>query len=177
MNAAAHSSSGPDFVSASLFKLIHKIHPSSLSTIYTKVLRSGLHPPSWKLATVVPIPKANKPSYTHPKNWRSIHLLSVISKTLEWIVLYRLSMSDDPDHPTPPMGPTQFGSRARQGTSDAMQCFLRWRENAHRKGHFTTLISSDIEGGFDKVDPEHSTKPTWTPYTSPGSETGPRTAP
>ena len=51
------------------------------------------------------------------------------------------------------MGPSQFGSRARLGTSDAMQCLLRWREHAHSLGHFTTLISADIEGGFDKVDP------------------------
>ena len=51
------------------------------------------------------------------------------------------------------MGPTQFGSRMRRGTSDAMQCLLRWQEHAHRLGHFTTLISTDIEGGFDRVDP------------------------
>ena len=152
-SAPPHSSSGPDFVSASLLKLIHKVHSSSLSTIFTGVLRSGLHPPSWKLATVVPIPKANKTSYTHPKSWRSIHLLSVVSKTLEQVVLRRLQQSDIPDHPTPPMGPTQFGSRARLGTSDAMQCLLRWWENAHSRGHFVSLISTDIEGGFDKVDP------------------------
>ena len=51
------------------------------------------------------------------------------------------------------MGPSQFGSHARQGTSDAMQCLLRWKENAHTKVHFVTLISANIEGRFDKVDP------------------------
>lgn len=153
VNAPPHSSNGPDFVSASLLKLIHKIHPSSLSTIYTDVLHSGLHPPSWRLATVVPLPEANKPAYTHPRSWRSIHFLSVVSKTLERIVLRCLQHSDDPDYPTPPMGLSQFGSRARLGTSNAMQCLLRWRENAHSLGYFTTLISADIEGGLDKVYP------------------------
>ena len=51
------------------------------------------------------------------------------------------------------MGPSQFGSRIRRGTSDTMQCLLRWQENARSLGHYTSLISADIEGGFDKVDP------------------------
>ena len=45
-NAPPQSSLGPDFLSASLLKMIHKIYPSSLSSIYTEILRSGLHPPS-----------------------------------------------------------------------------------------------------------------------------------
>ena len=28
-----------------------------------------------------------------------------------------------------------------------------WKENAHSTNHFTTLISADVEGGIDKVDP------------------------
>ena len=51
------------------------------------------------------------------------------------------------------MGPTQFGSCICLGKSDTMQCYLRWKENAHSTNHFTTLISADVEGGIDKVDP------------------------
>lgn len=152
-HAPRQSSNGPDCVSGSLLQIIHQVFPAALGHVFTGVLRSGLHPQSWKLACVVPIPKAKKPTYTHPKSWRSIHLLSVISKTLERIVLRRLQDSDTPGHPLQPMGPSQFGSRMRRGTSDAMQCLLRWQENARSLGHHTSLISADIEGGFDKVDP------------------------
>lgn len=151
--APPSSASGHDQVSASLLNALHPAHPTCLSSIFTSVLRSGHHPASWKLATVVPIPKANKPTYTHPKSWRSIHLLSVVSKTLERIVLHRLQSTDDYTRSDRPVGPTQFGSRIRLGTSDAMQCYLRWKENAHSANHFTTLISANVEGGFDKVDP------------------------
>ena len=34
-----------------------------------------------------------------------------------------------------------------------MQCYLRWSEHARSLDHFTTLISADVDGGFDKVDP------------------------
>ena len=52
------------------------------------------------------------------------------------------------------MGPSQFSSRISLGTSDAMQTYLRWRENAASLGHYTTIISADVEGGFDRVDPD-----------------------
>ena len=101
------SASGPDAKSAELLRHLHTTHPSCLGNIYTDVLRSGIHPDSWKRAVVVPIPKANKATYTHPKSWRSIHLLSVTSKTLERIVLLRLQHDDDSssDSSPPPQRP------------------------------------------------------------------------
>ena len=123
---------------------------------------------------MVPIPKANKATYTHPRSWRSIHLLSVVSKTLKRIVLLRLQQDDTLPSNTsnatspPPMGPTQFGSCISLGTSDAMRTYLRWRENVQAHDHFVTLISADVEGGFDKVDPRqlHLTdlNPLYTPW-------------
>ena len=151
--APRRSASSPDAVSAALLRLFHIAHPLCIGRIYTDILRSGIHPTNWKAAIVVPIPKANKPTYTHPKSWRSIHLLSVVSKTLERIVLRRLQQDDSTTSTSPcPMGPSQFGSRIDLGTSDAMQTYLRWRENAANLGHFTTIISADVEGGFDRVD-------------------------
>ena len=151
--APPSSDSGPDQVSVSLIASLHRSHPTCLGSIFTVILRSGRHPENWKRATVVPIPKANKPNYTQPKSWQSIHLLNTVSKTIERIVLRHLQNTDKESHPDPPMGPSQFGSHIGMGTSDAMQCYLRWKERAHSLGHFTTLISADVEGGFDKVDP------------------------
>ena len=151
--APSNSANGPDNVNIKILQLLHSRHPKCLGDIFTNILRNGKHPRSWKTATVVPIPKANKPSYTAPKSWRSIHLRNIISKTLERVVLARLQSKDSPQDPTPPMGPTQFGSRESRGTSNAMQCLTRWIENAHSKKHYVSLIATDIEGGFDKVLP------------------------
>src|SRR5437588_290973 len=32
-----------------------------------------------------------------------------------------------------------------------MQALSMWHDEAKRKGYFTTLLSTDVEGGFDKV--------------------------
>ena len=164
--APTSSTNGPDSISAELLKILHSVHPTCLSSIYTNILRAGRHPPSWKKATIVPIPKANKPTYTVPKSWRSIHLLNVVSKTLERIVLSRLQ-SSQPGLPDP-LGPSQFGSRINRGTSDAMQALLRWKDNAHAHGHYVTLVAADIEGGFDKVHPDRLSStdidPTYIPW-------------
>ena len=167
--APPHSTSGPDTVSAQLLRIFHITHPTCLADIFTQILKSGRHPPPWKSAIVVPIPKANKPNYTHPKSWRSIHLLSVVSKTLERIVLLRLQQDEENNpHTSKPMGPTQFGSRIKLVCSDAHQTYLRWRENAISKGHYVTLISADVEGGFDRVDPDKLANthlnPLYTPW-------------
>ena len=94
--APPNSANGPDNINVKVLQLLHSSHPECLGNIFTHVLRSGKHPRNWKMATVVPIPKANKSSYTIPKSWRSIHLLNVVSKTLERIVLARLQTTDSP---------------------------------------------------------------------------------
>ena len=149
--APPNSTIGMDDINALLLKAYHKACPGHLENIFTQILRTGKHPAKWKQAIVVPIPKANKPRYDHPKSWRSIHLLSIVSKTLERVVLNRLQEFGDKNDT---LGTTQFGSRRNTGTSDAFQIYKEWKKNAHEEGMYTTCIMADIEGGFDKVLPE-----------------------
>ena len=100
---------------------------------------------------MVPIPKAKKKSYTTPKSWRAIHLLRVVSKLLERIVLRRLQDAEGEEGGE--LGMTQYGSRRNRGTTDAMTVLMRWKQETRRRGHYQSIIIADIEGGFDKVDP------------------------
>ena len=145
---------GIDDIGIPVLKAYHLGKPVSLSRNYTEILRSGRHPTDWKEATVVTIPKANKPTYAHPKAWRSIHLLSLVSTTLEHIILNRLQdYDDDPNNLDKTLGPTQFGSRRGKGTSDTFRTLMNWKTKAESEGNWVTLIVGDVEGGFDKVDP------------------------
>ena len=65
--APANSTIGTDDVGIPLLKAYHRAKPSTLGRIFTDILREGRHYSEWKKATVVPIPKANKPRYDHPK--------------------------------------------------------------------------------------------------------------
>jgi hypothetical protein len=81
-NAAA----GPDGVNTELLKVIGRSIPDELCSIYDTILENGEHPKCWKEVIIVPIKKANKPTYTTPKAWRALHMISTLSKTLERII-------------------------------------------------------------------------------------------
>ena len=149
--APTHSTIGRDDIGLPLIKGYHTRKPATFARIFTNILRSGKHPESWKKAVVVPIPKANKPSYNTAKAWRSIHLLSLMSKTLERIVLSRLQDHGESIGET--LGPTQFGSRRNTGTSDAMKTIIKWKGKAEEENQMVTFVIADVEGGFDKVNP------------------------
>ena len=150
--APPDSTIGQDDIGLPLIKIYHRAQPTALSKIFTEILRSNTHPAEWKKAVVVPIPKANKTTYGSPKAWRSIHLLSLLSKTLERVVLGRIQDQGEEDGLA--LGPTQFGSRKNTGTSDAMTTLLNWKRQAEAEGKMVTLLIADVEGGFDKVNPE-----------------------
>ena len=81
-NNKAH---GPDGIPARLLtETAFEIAPS-LCALFNKSLRSGTIPDDWKLATIVPVHKRGEKS--HVENYRSISLLSLISKVLERCVL------------------------------------------------------------------------------------------
>jgi len=67
----------------------------------------------WHTGEVVLIPKANKPDYAVVKAWRMIHLLHVLAKTAERVMLGRIS--DDVE-----LDATQFGSQRRKGVHDCI---------------------------------------------------------
>ena len=150
--APPNSTIGQDDIGLPLIKIYHRAKPTALGRIFTEILRSNTHPAEWKKAVVVPIPKANKATYGIPKAWRSIHLLSLLSKTLERVVLGRIQEQGEEDGLA--LGPTQFGSRKNTGTSDAMATLLNWKRQAEAEGKMVTLLIADVEGGFDKVKPE-----------------------
>ena len=148
--APADSTNGSDQVGKTLMRSLQQAQPATLSTVFTQVLRTAIHPDTWKSAIVVPIPKANKRTYDHPKSWRCLHLLSVVSKTLERVVLERLQ---DQGEDLGTLGDDQFGSRRDTGTSDAMMAIEDWKAHASLTGPYA-IILADVEGGFDKVNPD-----------------------
>jgi len=97
----------------------------------------------WHQGDVVLIRKADKPRYDVVKGWRIIHLLPVLAKVSERMVLLEVAKHVE-------LESTQFGSRRGRGTHDACAAiyeFLRAHE-----GYVTALLSMDVEGGFDKID-------------------------
>lgn len=151
--APKQSALGEDDISSIILVSYHQAKPTTLWSICRDILRTGRHPQGWKKAIVVPIPKANKARYDQPKAGRSIHLLSVASKTLERVVLSSIQ-KDENDDADDTLGLTQFGSRQNTGTSDTMKLLLELKKKAKQEGDKTLIMIADVEEGFDKVNPE-----------------------
>ena len=113
---------------------------ASLEACLRQAVRFGIE--DWHRSEVVLIRKANKPRYDVVKGWRMIHLLPVLGKVVDRMVL--LGITDHVD-----LEDTQFGSRRRRGTHDALAVIMEFLKE-HRGWH-TALLSMDVEGGFDKI--------------------------
>ena len=95
------SAPGPDTIPYSVWKAVHRITSSVLTSLLAPLLRFGHHPSSLKKANGVVLDKPGKPSYNSPSSFRIIVLLQTISKILERIATSRLSALRRPPQPQP----------------------------------------------------------------------------
>lgn len=81
---------GFDRISYKVIKSTSSLKRSRLVSLYNTILDSGVIPHSFKIATVMPIPKVNEDS-PDTNGYRAISLLSYISKILERIITNRIA--------------------------------------------------------------------------------------
>src|SRR5207302_8154978 len=112
----------------------------SFTELMNHAMRHGIR--DWHDAECVLIAKASKPRYDVAKAWRMIHLLPVMAKVAERVMLGRIEKELR-------LEGTQYGSRKRRSCQDAVGQIAEFLE--HNKGMKRMLLSMDIEGGFDKI--------------------------
>ena len=76
-----NKSTGPDDISAKILKGTATSVTPSLTHLFNMSITTGCFPDAWKLARVVPVPKANDMS--NPSNYRPI---SIVSKVMECVI-------------------------------------------------------------------------------------------
>jgi hypothetical protein len=144
-NKSAPGSSGIDW---SLLKKGWDAVKDHLIDVYNACLILGYHPPVWKEAKVVAIPKPDKPDYSLPKAHRPISLLETMSKLLEKAVAKRMQ-HDIVAHEL--IHTNQFGGRAHSSCLDAGLTLLHDVQSAHRAGLKVGILLFDVRGFFDNV--------------------------
>ena len=115
MNLDTDKANGPDGISAYMLKATATSIASPLAKLFSLSLRTGKFPKLWKLAHVVPIPKADNKS--DPSNYRPVSLLSIVSKILEKIVYTRL-WEHIVEHA--PLSDCQWGFQKQRSTTTAL---------------------------------------------------------
>ena len=110
-----NKANGPDGISAFMLKATARSIASPLAQLFNISLASGKFPEMWKIASIVPIPKSGDKS--DPSNYRSISLLSIVSKLLEKIV-YAILWDHLLEHA--PISDRQWGFQRGKSTTTAL---------------------------------------------------------
>jgi len=82
-------SPGPDDIPYSFIKNLPSQGQNQLLQLYNLIWEKGFYPDSWRIATIIPIPKPDKNRF-NLSNYRHISLISTLSKLLEKMVNKRL---------------------------------------------------------------------------------------
>jgi len=151
------TSVGPDNITYSTLHRLTEAAPHLLPYVFTACLKYAVHPPEWKTANCVVIPKPGKKSYSHPKSYRPISLQSCFGKLLETIVAKRLSQTALMCGAT---HPSQMGAQPENSAIDALLRTINpiansisRKKTTNQKPTRPAVLTHDIEGAFNQVHP------------------------
>ena len=83
------TATGPDEVHYQMLKHLPNNALSTILHIFNDICATGVFPGSWRLATIIPIPKPGK-NHAETSNYRPTALTSCLCKTLERMINKRL---------------------------------------------------------------------------------------
>ena len=149
--ASCSPSSAPshDTIPYSVWKTVHRIAPSVLTSRLAPLLSFCHHPSSLKKANGVVLDKPGKPSYNSPSSFRIILLLQTVSKILERIAASRLSAVACY---VGLLTHNQCGSLPSLSSFDLCAALVDRVRTLQRPAPNVYSLFLDIEGGFDNMD-------------------------
>ena len=147
--AQPYKAPGLDDIPAIVWKELWPIIGRWIFLLFEASLRTGAIPQAWKQAKIIPLRKADKPDYTIAKAYRPISLLPTLAKTLESVVVERLSYLAETYSLLPK---NQFGARKRHSTVQALTLLQEKIYDAWRDGKVLSLLSFDVKGAYNGVD-------------------------
>ena len=137
---------GPDDISGVVLKNLSGCLSFPLAYLFRNISTKGIWPNCWKFHWAVPLFK--KGSRTDPKNYRLIHLLPLISKLFERVILVSLGSFL---HFNSGLLNSQFAFRKSHGTKDLLALeFAIWIKAFNERSR-VGLYLSDVSGAFDHV--------------------------
>lgn len=137
---------GPDGVPGRVVKECSAELCLPVTQLFQLISTTGVQPPAWKCAQVVPIHKRN--SKSNVKNYRPVSLLPILSKIFESVVNNQL-VNYLEKHQL--LSSNQYGFRRGLGTSDLLTVLHNQWVNIVGRGGSVRALAVDIAGAFDRV--------------------------
>ena len=139
------TASGPDEIHYQMLKHLPENALSTLLHIFNDIWATGVFPDSWRLATVIPIPKPGK-DHAEPTNYRPIALTSCLCKTLERMINKRLVWYLESNDL---ISPIQSGFRSERSTNDHLIRLETFIRDAFVNREHVVSTFFDLEKAYD----------------------------
>ena len=117
----------------------------TLLHIFNNIWTPGVFPESWRLATIIPIPKPGK-DHAEPTNYRPTALTSCLCKTLERMINKRLIRYLESNNL---ISKFQSGFRAERSTNDNLVRLETFIRDAFIKREHVVAVFFDLEKAYD----------------------------
>ena len=139
------TATGPDDIHYQMLKHLHVTALDTLLHIFNGIWTTGVFPESWRLATIIPIPKPGK-DHAEPTNYRPIALTSCLCKTLERMINKRLVWYLESNNLITKL---QSGFRAERSTNDNLVTLETFIRDAFIKREHVVAVFFDLEKAYD----------------------------
>jgi len=133
---------GPDRLGFKAIRLLWEWDAPRIIAIVKMTFRLGIHPPVWKEARGVVIPKPNKPDYGVAKAYRVITLLNCLGKVVEKVAANAIAEECERRQL---LHDGQFGCRKRRSAIDAVGSLMKRVEEAWGRGNTTAVLLTDVK--------------------------------
>lgn len=147
LNKSKGSSPGPDDVHYFMLKHLHSNHKLELLSFYNYIWNSRTFPNDWSSSFLVPILKPNKDPHI-PSSYRPICLSSTVSKTMQRMVVERLSWIVEKEGL---LSNNQYGFRKQRSTNDCLLILENAITKAFSSRQHCVAIFFDIEKAYDRT--------------------------
>ena len=139
------TATGPDDIHYQMLKHLPETALDTLLHIFNGIWTTGVFPESWRLATIIPIPKPGK-DHAEPTNYRPIALTSCLCKTLERMINKRLVWFLESNNLITKL---QSGFRAERSTNDNLVRLETFIRDAFIKREHVVAVFFDLEKAYD----------------------------
>ena len=139
------TATGPDEVHYQMLKHLPNNALSTVLHIFNDIWATGVFPESWRLTTIIPIPKPGK-DHEEPSNYRPIALTSCLCKTLERMINKRLVWYLESNDL---ISPIQSGFRSGRSTNDHLIRLETFIRDAFVNREHVVSVFFDLEKAYD----------------------------
>ena len=139
---------GPDGIMAQCLQASRAVLTPCLTELFQRMLQLGVHPSSWKIARVLPVPKPGADLHA-AKGYRPIALLNVLSKVMESLMKDRMSYILETHRL---LSDCQQGFRQTRSTELALWRFVSSASLALKTRRRCVAVALDLQSAYDTVD-------------------------